>query len=138
LSAPIPAEFPDGGRAGAGDAHVVHVLLADLPGPARRALAEFLERLDGVELTGQADSRPELALALRRTPVDVLIIDDRLLRDRAHVLSGLGPVPAGLRMIVVGVDDDPAFAQRAQRLGATAWIAKDRADEELAAYLEKR
>jgi hypothetical protein len=34
-------------------------------------------------------------------------------------------------VIIVGVDDDPAFAARAVQLGAEAWIAKDRADDEL-------
>jgi hypothetical protein len=41
-----------------------------------------------------------------------------------------------VRVIVVGVDDDPAFAARAHRLGAEAWVAKDRADDQLPALLE--
>jgi DNA-binding NarL/FixJ family response regulator len=116
----------------------VRVLLADLPGPARRALAEHLERLEGVELAGQAESRSELALALRRVPVDILVIDDRLLGDGDPELLGRVPVTQGMRMIVVGVDDDPAFARRAWRLGAAAWIAKDRVDEDLMAHLEAK
>jgi hypothetical protein len=36
-----------------------------------------------------------------------------------------------LRVIVVGVIDEPAFAARALSLGAEAWIAKELADEEL-------
>jgi DNA-binding NarL/FixJ family response regulator len=42
---------------------------------------------------------------------------------------------APVRVLVVGVDDDPAFAARARDLGADAWIAKDRADDELPALL---
>jgi hypothetical protein len=45
-------------------------------------------------------------------------------------------MPEGVRVIVLGVDDDPAFAARATRLGADAWVAKERADEDLPALLE--
>ena len=50
----------------------------------------------------------------------------------------LGPHDAALQMIVFGVDDDPAFAQRARRAGADAWIVKDRADEMLPGLLSRR
>ena len=69
---------------------------------------------------------------------DVLILDDRLVRAGDHVLAGLGPQRGHVRVIVIGVDDDPAFAARARRLGADAWVAKDRADEELPALLRAR
>ena len=52
-------------------------------------------------------------------------------RSTSHVLAGTGPTRAPVRVIVVGVDDDPAFARARRRLGAEAWIAKDRADEDL-------
>jgi two-component system response regulator DesR len=116
----------------------VRVLLADRDGTARRALATLLDGLEGTELIAEVGARDQIAAVVRRTRPDVLVIDDRLVASRDHVLARLGPVPAGLRMIVVGVDDDPAFAARAHRLGAEAWVAKDRADEELPRLLEAR
>jgi len=104
------------------------VLLADVAGPARRALAELLGGLDGVLLVGEA-GRDDLARTLRSVRPDVLVIDDRMIRD------GDATLPAGVRVIVVGVDDDPAFAARARALGAAAWVIKDRADEDLPALL---
>ena len=111
----------------------MRVLLADRAGAAGRARAGSLNALDGVELAGEVGDRADLADALLRTRSDVLVIDDRLLRD------GGGDVLAELsaaRVLVLGVDDDPAFAARARRLGAEAWIAKDRADEQLARLLQ--
>jgi DNA-binding NarL/FixJ family response regulator len=108
----------------------LRVLLADRAGSARRALASLLGELDGVTLAGEVGEREEIAAALRQTRADVLLIDDRLLRS-----GGLGPHDADVRVLVLGVDDDPAYAARARRLGAHAWIAKDRADEELPALL---
>jgi DNA-binding NarL/FixJ family response regulator len=110
----------------------VRVLLADREGSARRALAGSLTAIGGVELAGEVGDQAHLADALRRTHSDVLVIDDRLLRDMELMLAGL----PHLRVLVLGVDDDPAFAARAHRLGAEAWIAKDRADEQLAALLQ--
>ena len=70
-----------------------------------------------------AGEEDELAAVVAELRPDVLVIDDTLLRDG-------NPLPAddGLRVLVVGVDDNPAFAARAERLGAAAWIAKERAD----------
>lgn len=104
------------------------VLLADLAGPARRALAGLLGELDGVRLVAEA-GRDELAPALRAFHPDVLVIDDRLIRD------GDAALPLDVRVIVVGVDADPAYAARARILGAEAWVIKDRADEDLPALL---
>jgi DNA-binding NarL/FixJ family response regulator len=106
----------------------VRVLLADREGAARRALAGALRAMDGVELAGEVGDRAELADALRTTGSEVLVIDDRLLRDMSDGLPGL-------RVLVLGADLDPAFAARARRLGAEAWIAKDHADERLAQLL---
>ena len=115
----------------------MRVLLADRQGPAQRAVATLLRGLDGVVLTGVSADRAALADALGRAQADVLVIDDRLLGDGGHILGGLGPLPAGMRVFVVGVDDDPAYATRARRLGAEAWIAKERADEQLPPLLAR-
>jgi DNA-binding NarL/FixJ family response regulator len=109
----------------------LRVLLADREGAARRAVAGALDAMEGVELAGEVSDSARLADALRVTHSDVLVIDDRLLRDVDALIAGL----AGLRVVVLGADDDPAFAARAHRLGAEAWIAKDLADEQLTMLL---
>jgi DNA-binding NarL/FixJ family response regulator len=102
----------------------MRVLLADVAGVGRRAVAGVLRALPGIELVAEISTLDELAGELRRTASDVLLIDDRLLAGQ-----GLAPLDAGLPLIVMGLDDDPSFARRAQRLGASAWVAKERADE---------
>jgi DNA-binding NarL/FixJ family response regulator len=106
----------------------LRVVLADVQGSARAAVATVLEGLDGVEFLGAVGAWRDIAPELRP---DVLVIDDRLLTGVDDVLGAIGPG----RMIVVGVDDHPAYAERARRLGAEAWIAKDRADDGLFALL---
>ncbi len=116
----------------------MRVVLADLDGVARRALAALLQRLDGVALVAEIGERSGLSDAVRRHRPDVLIIDDRLLRSVEHVLMGLGPMASPPRVIVIGMIDEPAYAERARRLGAEAWIAKERADEDLPQLLDRR
>jgi DNA-binding NarL/FixJ family response regulator len=112
-------------------ANETRVLLADVAGESRRAVAGLVRGLEHVRLVGEVADTTELAQALRGSRADVLLIDDRLLR------AGGGPLPerADLRVIVLGVDDHPGFSARARRLGAEAWVAKERADDELPALL---
>jgi DNA-binding NarL/FixJ family response regulator len=109
----------------------LRILFADRSGAGRRAIAALLRELPDVALVAEAGDVEELARERRRTAHDVIVIDDRLLGG-----SALGPRDADVPIIVVGLDDDPSFARRARRLGATAWIAKERADELLPEALE--
>jgi DNA-binding NarL/FixJ family response regulator len=108
------------------------VLLADVPGAGRRAIAALLRSLAGVVLVAEVGSADELARERPRTAPDVVLIDDRLLAAAGPHLGS-----AGVPVIVMGLDDDPSFARRARRLGATAWIAKERADEQLPGALDR-
>jgi DNA-binding NarL/FixJ family response regulator len=114
----------------------VRVLLADHEGVARHALAALLQGLPGIVLVGIVASLQDVADVVRHESPDVVVVDDRLLHSASHVLAGTGPTRDPVRVIVMGVDDDPAYAARAQRLGAEAWIAKDRADDELPRLLQ--
>jgi DNA-binding NarL/FixJ family response regulator len=107
------------------------VLLADPAGAGRRAVAALLRSLPDVALVAEAGTADELARALRRDAVDVVVVDDRLLTEQA-----LAPRDARVTLIVIGLDDDPSFATRAKRLGATAWILKERAGELLPEALD--
>jgi DNA-binding NarL/FixJ family response regulator len=109
----------------------LRVLFADVSGAGRRAIAALLRSMPGVVLVAEAGTTEELARETRRTAPDAIIIDDRLLAT-----PGLGPRDADVPVIVVGLDDDPSFARRARRLGAMAWIAKERADELLPDVLD--
>ena len=110
----------------------VRVLLADVPGPGRRAIAALLSSLVGVVLVADVGSADELARERPRTAPDVVVVDDRLL-----AAAGPGLAHAEVPVIVMGLDGDPGYARRAQRLGATAWIAKEHADELLPEALDR-
>ena len=95
------------------------VLLVDRAGLSRTALATLLSGISGVALVGELGESDDVEAVVRLMSPDVVVVDDRLLPDAGD---------HGTRMIVVGADDDPGFAARAERYGAVAWIPKDRAD----------
>jgi AmiR/NasT family two-component response regulator len=96
------------------------VVLADIPGRGRAALAALIADVAGVALVGEVGDVEGLRAMVRVISPDVLVVDDRLL---------IAPTDPETRMIAIGADDDPGFAARAERLGAAAWIPKDLADE---------
>jgi DNA-binding NarL/FixJ family response regulator len=106
------------------------VLLADLPGAGRAAVAAVLQSLPAVELVVEVGP-DDLAAELRRNRADALVIDDRVLAER-----GPGLRDAAMPIVVMGLDDDPHYERRALRIGAVAWVAKERADELLAPALD--
>src|SRR5687768_872504 len=87
------------------------VVLADLVGPGRAALATVLTGVPGVVVDGEVGRPEALRSGVDEARPDVLVVDDRLLTSAAI---------GATQMIVVGADDDPGFAARAERLGAVA------------------
>jgi DNA-binding NarL/FixJ family response regulator len=106
----------------------IAVVLADLPGPSRAALAGLIDTAPGLRLAAQVSTSAELDAAVIDQRPDVILLDDRLLRDGTLRASQFDPA-----VVITGVDDDPAYAQRARRTGAVAWVAKEQSDEMLEA-----
>lgn len=99
------------------------VVLADRPGIGRTALAALIADTPGLRLLAKLSDTREAVPVVRELQPDVVVVDDRLLRD-----DGWSARELDARLVVVGVDDDPGFEARARRIGAEAWIPKERAD----------
>ena len=102
------------------------MLLADRAGFGRTALATILADTPGVTIVAKVADPDLVEATVEETRPDVVVVDDRLLGDERWTGRD-GPA----RVIVVGVDDDPGFAARALRIGAEAWVPKDRAGTRL-------
>jgi DNA-binding NarL/FixJ family response regulator len=112
------------------DPALITVLLADQPGFGRTALARLVECTPGLALVATVAEPELIEAAVREMQPDVLVVDDRLVRDARSAAWR-----RGARLVVVGVDDDPGFPARARRIGAEAWVPKDRADSLLPVLL---
>ncbi len=101
---------------------LTRVLLADRPGSARTAVAELLMATPDVILVATVDDANMVEAAMLETHPDLVIVDDRLLRDERW--NGRH---RRVRLIVMGVDDNPGYPARAARIGAEAWVPKEQA-----------
>jgi two-component system, NarL family, response regulator NreC len=110
----------------------VRVVLADDHALMRRSLRLLLEGEEGITVIAEAE---DLASAVRHVESDrphVLVLDLRLpggssietvghLRERAPETG----------VLILTMEEDPVFAQRALASGALGFVLKDRADSEL-------
>jgi two-component system, NarL family, response regulator NreC len=113
----------------------VTVILAEPHPVARWALNALLEQDGSLEVVPVADLNEALR-AVARHGAPLLIASRRLLERGPEGMRLPGPLPAGTRTIVLGLEDDPAFARDALRAGAAAYVIKDRADRELRAAID--
>jgi DNA-binding NarL/FixJ family response regulator len=101
----------------------MRIVVADRHDGFRHALRELLSADPALSVTEAADLRAA-GVAVRRARAHALVVDVGLLdADRGR----LGPVPAGMMIVVVGMDDTPAREHQALRAGADAYVVKDRA-----------
>ncbi len=74
-------------------------------------------------LASLVDSLPDTCLVTERP--DVVVVDDRRFADAVPLMRG------GVPTIVLGADDNPGYALRARRHGASRWILKESVSSEL-------
>jgi two-component system response regulator NreC len=108
------------------------VILADDHVVARRNLRVVLEHEDGVEVTAEA---ADLSTVIRNVAGHlprVLVLDLRLANGSsiATIRRLREQVPA-TEIVVLTMEESPAFAQQTLDAGAIGFVAKDRADHEL-------
>jgi DNA-binding NarL/FixJ family response regulator len=80
-------------------------MLIDSPGFSRDVLMQLVGGLPDTRLVSNGP--------------DVVVVDDR------HFAHAMPLMRSGIPTIVLGADDDPGYAARAQRHGALRWVLKD-------------
>jgi DNA-binding NarL/FixJ family response regulator len=95
-----------------------------------RALTAILEA-DGELRVVTATDRSAALRSVAVHHAGELLISHRLLLQPGASRSPLPPVPAGTRVIVLGLEVHPGFARQAAQAGADGYVIKDRADSEL-------
>jgi DNA-binding NarL/FixJ family response regulator len=100
------------------------VVIADAHPATRRALVKVIVLLAIGEVVGTAPDMRTAGGLTRKQDADVLLVDADLLAEERH---GLGPVPAALKVVALGLERHPGAAGRAMRNGAHAYVVKDEA-----------
>jgi len=111
----------------------IRVVVADDHAVMRRNLRLILETEADIEVAAEAD---HLTLAERHVfghQPHVLVLDLTMNNGSSlELVESLGASSPATRIVVVSVEDSPAFAQRALAAGACGYVVKEMADEDLA------
>jgi two-component system response regulator NreC len=111
---------------------MTRIVLADDHAVVRSGLRLLLDRAEGFEVVAEAgDADAAVRSTLGHKP-DVLVLDLNMPGE-----SSLPAIPAireespETRVVVLTMQEDPAFAREALQAGASAYVLKEAADEEL-------
>ncbi len=112
----------------------IRVLLADDHALVRDGLKLILEREPDLEVVAEAGDGAEAVQVALRTPIDLAILDVSMPRltglQAARQLREHRP---DLRVVILSVHDNEQFFFEALKVGATGYVLKTAADEDLVA-----
>lgn len=111
----------------------IRVMVVDDHAIVRAGLRALLDREDGMELVGEATSGEEGIKLCRDLKPDVIVLDLSLPgMDGIKVLKAIKEMElADIKMLILTVHEDEALLREAIRAGASGYIIKHAAENEL-------
>ncbi len=126
------APSPPGTGSAVYAASPIRVILADDHTMMRRTLRLLLDGEDGVEVIAEADDLASVMRNVHAHQPHVLVLDLNMPDGSGiEALSQLRERVPETQIVVMTMQDSPAFAQRAFAAGAIGFVVKELADEEL-------
>jgi two-component system response regulator NreC len=110
----------------------ITIVIADDHAVVRQGLRLLLEAEDDLAVVGEASQVREAQALVRDTTPDVLVLDLHMGPDLS--LSTLSDLRAGspnTAVVILTMDDDPAFVQPAWAAGAAGYVLKEASRTEL-------
>ncbi|MBX5442518.1 MAG: response regulator transcription factor [Solirubrobacteraceae bacterium] len=110
----------------------IRIILADDHAVVRSGLRLVLESEEGFEVIAEAGTVEETVRKVRAIRPEVLVLDLNM-----GDASSLGEIPTmradspGTAIVVLTMQNEPVFARQALQAGASAYVLKEAADDEL-------
>ncbi|HLM85620.1 MAG TPA: response regulator transcription factor [Solirubrobacteraceae bacterium] len=102
------------------------IVIADDHAVVRDGLRMMLEAEDDFAVVGEASDLQETSALLRERAPRVLVLDLHMGRELSlGMLSTLRTASASTAVVILTMDDDPAFAQQAWAAGAEGYVLKE-------------
>jgi DNA-binding NarL/FixJ family response regulator len=110
----------------------VRVLICDDHALVRAGIAKLLEAEEGLSVVGEASGGDEAVELTSELAPDVVLLDVVMPgRSGIDVLPDLLAARAASRVLVLSMQDDPAYVREAFAAGANGYLLKEAADAEL-------
>jgi two-component system response regulator NreC len=108
------------------------IVIADDHAIVRQGLRLLLEAERELSIVGEANDLEELFKLLRELEPSVLVLDLHMRRELSlSTISELRVVSPGTAIVILTMDDDPAFVQPAWDAGAAGYVLKEASPTEL-------
>jgi two-component system response regulator NreC len=110
----------------------ITIVIADDHAVVREGLRLLLEAEDNLAVVGEASDLPQTCAVLRDTLPSVLVLDLHMRRDLS--LSAMSEVRAAspaTAVVILTMDDDPAFVHPAWSAGAAGYVLKEASPSDL-------
>ena len=117
---------------------MIRVLLADDHAIVRAGLKEILSDTGDMTVAGEAGSGPEVLAQVRAHDYDVLVLDMSMPgRSGIELIKQLKGEKPKLRILVLSMHGEAQYAVRAIRGGASGYLTKDSAADQLVAAIRR-
>ncbi len=114
------------------DRDQITVVIADDHTVVRQGLRLLIDNEDGLQVVAEAGTVPDAERLTRAHRPSVLVLDLNMPGGSSlEAIPRLGEHSPDTAIVVLTMQDDPAFARQALRSGALGFVLKEAADEEL-------
>ena len=114
---------------------MIRALLVDDHQIVRSGVRKVLEATGRFDIVGEASGVQDALERTRALRPDVVVLDLGL-KDGSGLDAIAEVREMGARVVVLSMQDEPAYARKAFELGAQGYVIKDAADEELASAID--
>src|SRR5438876_6663984 len=117
---------------------MIKIVLVDDHAVVRSGLRLLLDGQDDIEVVGEAGNAKDAIFRARALKPDVILLDVVMPGE-----SGIDVLPALLkespatRVVVLSMQDDPSYVREAFAAGASGYVLKEAADEEVVAAVRE-
>ena len=117
---------------------MIRVLIADDHPVVRRGLKTILKDATDIKVEGEAGDGLEVMEKIRGEEYDVVVMDITMPRlDGIEAISRIKAEKPDIAILVLSMNPEEIFGMRALKLGASGYLSKDSAPEQLISAIRK-
>ena len=117
---------------------MIRAVVVDDHAVVRSGIKLLLEREDDLEVVGEAGNGKEAVFAVRALKPDVILLDLVMPGESGiDVLPKLLKESPATKVLVLSMQDDPSYVREAFAAGASGYVLKEAADEEVVAAVRE-
>ena len=117
---------------------MIRVVVVDDHAVVRSGIRLLLEREDDLEVVGEAGNGKDAIFAVRALKPDVILLDVVMPGESGiDVLPSLLKESPQTKVLVLSMQDDPSYVREAFAAGASGYVLKEAADEEVVAAVRE-